>query len=75
MTKLLEQVVEAAQNVPPEMQDEIARIMLLYVGNEPETAELAAADEAAVLRSREVAALGEFATDEPVKALWAQYEL
>jgi hypothetical protein len=75
MTTLLEQAVNTARGLPPEMQDDIARMMLLYVGDELPVVDLTPDEEAAVLRSRAAAARGEFATDEQMRAIWAKHGL
>jgi hypothetical protein len=75
MTRLLERAMQAAQSLPPEMQDDIARMMLLYAGEDQPPVDLTSEEEAAVLRSREAAARGEFATDEQVRAIWAKHGL
>ena len=59
MTTLLKQAVKAARNLPPEMHDDIARMM----------------EAAAVLSSRARAEPGEFAPDDQMRALWHQCPL
>ncbi len=75
MTKLLERAMETARGLPPEMQDDIARMVLLYTGEDQPLVDLTPQEETAVLRSREAAARGEFATDEQVRAIWAKHGL
>jgi predicted transcriptional regulator len=72
MTKLLEHAMETARNLPPEAQDEIARMVLIYAGEDQPPVDLTPEEEAAVLRSREAAARGEFATDEEMQAIWSK---
>jgi hypothetical protein len=75
MTKLLDRAVEAARGLPPERQDEIARLVLKLAGaGEPPVA-LTAAERAAITASRAAAARGEFATDDEVRAVWARHNL
>lgn len=70
MTKLLDQAVETARRLAPELQDEIAHMMMLYADlpviqlTPEEEADLAAADQ-------EIAR-GDLATDGEVRALWAK---
>ena len=75
MTKLLDRAVEAARGLPPERQDEIARLVLRLAGaKEPPTA-LTAEERAAIVASRAAAARGEFATDDEVRAGGARHNL
>lgn len=75
MTKLLEQAVEAARALPPELQDDIARIVLHLAGNEEPPVALSAEERAALDLSKAAAARGEFATDDQVRAVWAKHGL
>ena len=75
MTKLLEQAVEAARALPPESQDDIARIVLHLAGNEEPPVALSAEERAALDLSKAAAARGEFATDDQVRAVWAKHGL
>jgi hypothetical protein len=65
MTKLLEQALEAARALPPEAQDDIARVVF----------QLSAAERAVIDRSRAAAARGEFATEDQVRDLWQKHGL
>lgn len=72
MTKLLDRALEAARNLPPEAQDDIARVVLQLVGADDETPVPLTPDEhTAISASKAAAARGEFATDEQVRAVWA----
>ena len=77
MTKLLDQALEAARNLPPDAQDDIARVVLRLAGTDDESLPVALAPEerAAVAASKAAAARGEFATDEQVRAVWAKHGL
>jgi hypothetical protein len=75
MTKLLDQAVEAARVLPPELQDEIARVVFQLAGNEESPVTLSAEERAALDRSKAAAARDEFATDEQVRAAWAKHGL
>ena len=75
MTKLLERAIATARTLPAEMQDDLARIVLLYAGEDQPPVELTAEDEAAVQRSHAAAARGDFATDEEVRSIWAKHAL
>jgi hypothetical protein len=75
MTKLLEQAVETVRGLPPEVQDELARILLQLAGSDQPVVQLSAAEEASLEESLAQADRGEFATDEQVRAIWAKYKL
>jgi hypothetical protein len=75
MRKLLDRAVEAACNLPPDAQDEIARLVLQLAGNEEPPIALTADERATIALSKEAAARGEFATDEQVRAAWAKHGL
>ncbi len=77
MTRLLDQVLEAARNLPPAAQDDIARVVLRLAGNDDEEPPMALSPEehAAIAASQAAATHGEFATDEQVRAAWAKHGL
>jgi hypothetical protein len=65
MTKLLDQAVEAARKLPPDEQDDIARVIMQLAGaNENSPVALNPDERHAVAKSKAAAARGEFATDE-----------
>ena len=76
MTKLLDQALAAARSLPPDAQDEIARVVLRLSGADDE-APVALTDEeqAAIAASKASAARGEFATDEEVRVVWTKQGL
>lgn len=75
MTKLLERAVETVRNLPPEMQDELARMMLQLAGEDQPVIQLTAEQEASFEESLAQADRDEFATDERVRAIWAKHGL
>jgi hypothetical protein len=77
MTKLLDQALELAQNLSPDAQDDIARIVLQLVGTDHDATSytLTGAERAAVAASKEAASRGEFANDDQVRAVWAKHRL
>ena len=76
MTKLLDDALEAARNLPPDDQDSIARVVLRLTGVDDEPPVALSTDERAVISaSKAAAARGEFATDEQVRAAWAKHGL
>jgi predicted transcriptional regulator len=76
MTKLLDQALAAARSLPPDAQDEIARVVLRLTGadDKPPVA-LTPEEQAAIAASKAAAARGEFATEEEVLAVWAKHGL
>jgi len=76
MTKLLDQALEAVRNLPADMQDDIARVVLRLTGADDETpVPLTPQEQAAIAVSKAAAARGELATDEQVRAVWAKHGL
>ncbi|MGH6842855.1 MAG: hypothetical protein ACREDV_12340 [Methylocella sp.] len=75
MTELLDRAIEAARGMSPEMQDEIAQLVLQLAGQEEPFVTLTAEERAALALSKEAAARGEFATEEQVRAVWAKHGL
>jgi hypothetical protein len=72
---LLEQAVETVRGLPPEVQDDLARILLQLAGKDQPVIQLSAAEEASLQESLAQADRGQFATDEQVRAIWAKYNL
>jgi hypothetical protein len=68
MTQLLDQALEAARGLPPDAQDDIARIVLRLVGTDDEapSVTLTPDERNAIAISKAAAARGDFATDEQV---------
>jgi hypothetical protein len=76
MTKLLEKALEAVRVLPPDAQDDIARIVLQLAGSDDGTVVPLSTDErAAIARSKSAAARGEFATDEQIQNVWTKHGL
>jgi hypothetical protein len=76
MTKLLEQAIEAARQLTPGEQDDIARaIMQLAGADEAFPVSLTPDEREAIAKSKAAAARGEFATDNEVRAVWAKHGL
>jgi hypothetical protein len=72
MTKLLERALEAVRLLPPDDQDEIARVIMQLTGSSSPTLPLLPEEREAIARSKAAAARGEFATDEQIDAVWAK---
>jgi len=75
MTKLLEHAVDVARGLPPEVQDDLARVLLELAGEDQPVVELTREEEASFDESLAQADRREFATDEEVRAVWAKYGL
>jgi hypothetical protein len=75
MTKLLERAFATVRGLSPEMQDELARMLLQLAGEDQPVLGLSAEDEASFDKSLAQAERGEFATDEQVRAIWAKHGL
>ncbi|MGH6824002.1 MAG: hypothetical protein ACRECP_07735 [Methylocella sp.] len=75
MTKLLDQALEAARDLPPDDQDEIARVIFHLAGNDESRVALSLEERSALAISKAAAAKGEFASDEQVRAVWAKHGL
>jgi hypothetical protein len=76
MTKLLDHALEAARSLSPDVQDDIARVVLQLAGSdEPEPIALLPEERVVIAVSKAAAARGEFATDEQVRAVWAKHGL
>jgi hypothetical protein len=76
MTKLLDEAVEAVRRLPSNEQDDIARAMMQLAGTDlPAPVVLPTEEREAIARSKAAADRGEFATDEKVRAVWANHAL
>ena len=64
------------RGLPPEMQDDLARMLLqLAAGDDQPVVQLSAEEEASFDESLAQADRGEFATDEQARAIWAKHGL
>jgi hypothetical protein len=75
MTKLLDQALEAVRSLPPDVQDDIARVVLQLAGGDEASVTLSPDERAAITASKAAAARGEFATEEQVRSVWAKHGL
>jgi hypothetical protein len=73
MTKLLEQAIEKLQALPGDMQDQAARMLLAYAGDEEFVIELTAEEEADLMEAQAEMARGEFASEAEVEAVFSKY--
>lgn len=74
MTKLLEKALEAARQLPPDTQDEIARAILTFAGEEGEPEDIDPAHLADVLESLAQAKRREFASDAEIEAVFRRFD-
>ncbi|HZR60044.1 MAG TPA: hypothetical protein VFA80_03675 [Xanthobacteraceae bacterium] len=68
MTKLLEQAVAAISRLPPETQDDLARLMLALAEDAPTS--LTADEAAAIAEAEAEIARGERVPPETIAAFW-----
>ncbi|CAA2161297.1 hypothetical protein MBRA_06457 [Methylobacterium brachiatum] len=76
MTELLEHAFDRVRTLPPEQQDEFARVLLRLAGDdEGDVYQLTPEEEASLAKSLEQAERGEFATDAEVEAVFSKFRL
>lgn len=73
MSDLVERALAALRELPPERQEEIAKMVLFYVVQP--VVQLTPEEDEALELSEAAAARGEFATDEEIRAIWAKHGL
>ena len=73
MTDLLERAVQTVRGLSPEMQDEIARMLLSYTGDTGHPVQLTAEEATDLDRSDDEIARGEFATDAQMRDIWTKH--
>jgi hypothetical protein len=75
MTKLLDQALETVRTLPPDVQGDIARVVLQLARDDAASLPLSPEEREAISVSKAAAARGESATDEQVRAIWAKHGL
>ncbi|MCJ2089838.1 hypothetical protein MKK88_28190 [Methylobacterium sp. E-005] len=75
MTDLLDRAMKTARALPPEMQDEIARLVLAYAGRDEAVIELTADEIADLVEAQAERMRGDFATEAEVEAVLSKYRL
>jgi len=75
MTKLLDQALDAVRKLPPDVQDDIARVVLQLARDDSARVTLSPEERDAISVSKAAAERGEFATDEQVRAVWTKHGL
>jgi DNA-binding NarL/FixJ family response regulator len=73
MTKLFDMAIEAAGQLPPEEQDEIANTILEFVDAHAEPYVLSDSELEVIEERLKQADRGEFATEEEVEAVFLKY--
>jgi hypothetical protein len=72
MTKLLEHAIDSVRALPPEVQDELARLLLQVAGEEQPVIQLTPEERADLAEADAEIARGEFATDEQMRSILAK---
>jgi len=75
MTDLLELAIERVRALPPEVQDDFARVLLRLAGDKGPVHRLTPEEEASFSQSLAEAERGDFATDARIQSIWAKYDL
>lgn len=75
MTDLLDQAVAHVRTLPPETQDEFARVLMRLAGSNTSVYELTPEEDADLAEADAEIERGELATDDQVQALWAKHGL
>ncbi len=73
MTDLLDRAIARTRALPADMQDEVARMLLLYAGESDPVVPLTLEEDEDLAEAEAEADRGEFATDEDVQAIFAKY--
>ncbi len=73
MTELLDKAIQASKNLPAELQDELAHLMMSFLDAEQEPYIMSAEEEASFKTSLEQAARGDFASEERMQAIWTRF--
>lgn len=74
MTKLLERALEAARQLSPDDQDEVARALLSLIGDEAELEDIDPAHLPSVLEGLAQAKCREFSSDKEVEAAFRRFD-
>ncbi|SDN45592.1 hypothetical protein SAMN05216360_108192 [Methylobacterium phyllostachyos] len=75
MTDLLDRAMKTARALSPEMQDEVARLVLAYAGRDEAVIELTADEVAGLVEAQAERMRGDFATAAEVEAVLSKYRL
>ncbi len=75
MTELLEQAIERMRALPPEAQDDFARVLLRLAGESEAVYRLTAEEEADLIEADAEIMRGELASDTAVEAVFSKYRM
>ncbi|GGE12124.1 hypothetical protein GCM10011390_34110 [Aureimonas endophytica] len=75
MTERLEQAVQIARTLSPEMPDDIAHMVLAYASHDKAVYQLTSEEEADLIEAEAEIERGEIATDAEVEAVFSTYRL
>ncbi|WJH40176.1 hypothetical protein N7E02_26745 [Aliirhizobium terrae] len=75
MTTLLDMAIEASRDLPADLQDELARMMLTFVNEGQGTHALTPEEEADLDEAEREVERGELVSEKDVRAMWAKYGL
>jgi hypothetical protein len=75
MTKLLDQAIEKVYALPAEMQDQAARMLLVYAGDDGPMIELTQVEEADLIEALAEMRRGETASEAEVSSALSKYRL
>ncbi len=75
MTELLDRAVANLRALPAAAQDDVARLLLQWVGEDQAPVQLTLEEEASFAASLAQADRREFASDAEVNAIWAKHGL
>ena len=75
MTELLEQAIERMRALPPEAQDDFARVLLRLAGDSETVYSLTIEEEADLVEAEAEISRGDLATDAEVKAVFSKYRM
>jgi hypothetical protein len=75
VTKLLEHALDTVRALPPDLQDELARLLLQVAGEEQPVIQLTAEERADLAEADAEIARGEFATDKQIRSILAKRTL
>ena len=75
MGDLMDQAIASLQQIAPEHRDEIASLVMDFVGEPRATFDVIAEDRAAIDEAEAEFERGEIATDDEIRAIWAKHGL
>ena len=73
MTDLLQQAIERVRTLPPNQQDDLARVLMSLAGDDEAVYQLTPEEEADLIEAEGEIEGGELATEAEVEAVFAKY--